>query len=78
MFQCLRGFKKSVNFSNDHTNKISFIAQVIGGYQNNGPIDSVYEFDPLEESWIERTEKLAQRRFYSAAIPLPDDPNVCN
>ena len=36
------------------------------------------EYNPTNESWIDRSEKLETGRRYALAIPLPDDPNICN
>lgn len=49
---------------------------VVGGYHIN-ELDQIYQFDPENEAWIERTEKLETARFYQVAVPLPELPFIC-
>ena len=51
---------------------------VVGGLDSNGEIlDTIYEYDALNEEWIEREEKLATPRYNLAAVLVDDTVAFC-
>ena len=54
---------------------------VVSGYRSAEGIrfylNTIYEYDPRDDSWIEWGVKLRPGRAYHAAIPIPDDGKIC-
>ena len=49
---------------------------VAGGYGDYFQ-DTIYQYDPANEVWITREEKLAHSRYFTAAAMVPDDMVEC-
>ena len=51
---------------------------VVGGYgDDNQASDVIYEFDVMNNNWIEKEEKLMNGRYHAAAFLIPDEVAKC-
>lgn len=54
---------------------------VVGGridIDDDDSVDAVYEFDRNTYEWVARDQRMKLPRDWFAAVPLPDDWDVCS
>ena len=50
---------------------------IVGGYKPNVAVDTILQFDPETEGWIERSEHLSSPKYHLTLLFVPDNAVNC-
>ena len=51
---------------------------IVGGWNGDEIFKTIFEFNPIDNSWIERPEKLQKGRVSSAVFMMTNELDQCN